>query len=75
MKKLQEAGSRFDAQIVVRVVTLTEERRLELHLRDAGGKTHVVSLPLTAAIELGSLICDTSDAAPYIFGGIRRPSG
>ena len=64
--------SRFDAQIVVRVVTLTEERRLEVHLSDARGGTHVVSLPLAAAIELGSLICDTSDAAPYLVGGIRR---
>ena len=66
--------SRFDAQFVVRVVTLTEERRLELHLRDAQGRAHVVSLPLGSAIELASLICDTSDAAPYLVGGIRRPS-
>ena len=65
--------SRFDAQIVVRVVTLTQERRLELHFSDAQGGTHVVSLPLPAAIELGALICDTSDAAPYLVGGIRRP--
>ena len=65
--------SRFDAQILLRVATLTEERRFELHLSDEGGRTHVVSLPLAVAIELGSLICDASEAAPYLFGGIRRP--
>ena len=65
--------SRFDAQIILRVATLTEERRFELHLSDEGGRTHVVSLPLAVALELGSLICDASEAAPYLFGGIRRP--
>ena len=64
--------SRFDSETVVRIVTLTEERRLELHFSDALGRTHVVSLPLAAAIELGCLICDTSHAAPYLVGGIRR---
>ena len=66
--------SRFDAQMVMQVATLTEERRLELHLSDASGSTHVVSLPLAVAIELGCLLCDASDAAPYLVGGIRRPS-
>lgn len=66
------ANSRFDANKVVRVTTLTEECRLEMHLSDARGRTQVVSLPLAAAIELGCLICDTSDAAPYLVGGIRR---
>lgn len=66
--------SRFDAELVVQVVTLTEKRRLELHLSDASGSTHVVSLPLAVAIELGRLLCDASDAAPYLVGGIRRPS-
>ena len=64
--------SRFDAETVVRASTLTEQGRFEIHLKDSGGKTHVVSLPLSVAVELGFLICDVSEAAPYLVGGHRR---
>lgn len=64
--------SRFDARDVVRVATLSENGRLEIEFSGPGGK-HIVSVPLAAAIELGCLICDLSDHAPYLVGGARRP--
>lgn len=63
--------SRFDAETVVRVATLTEQGRLEIQLRDSAGKMYVVSLPLPVAVDLGHLICDVSKAAPYLVGGHR----
>jgi hypothetical protein len=64
--------SRFDANKVVRLATLTGQRRFEMQFSDSHGKTHVVSLPLPDAVELACLICDASDSAPYLVGGIRR---
>lgn len=64
--------SRFDARDVVRVVTVTEPGTLEVELSGPAGK-HIVSLPIAAAIELGRLICDLSDHAPYLVGGAHRP--
>ena len=68
----RDTHSRFQAEKVDRVVSLTGQRRFEIQLSDGRGKTHVVSLPLPAAVELGCLICDGSDAAPYLVGGIQR---
>lgn len=67
--------SRFDANKVVRLATVTGKRRFEMQFSDSEGKTHVVSLPLPAAVALGCLICDVSDTAPYLMGGIRRLVG
>lgn len=67
-------GSRFDADKVLRLVTLTERGRFEMQFSDAEGRTHVLSLPLPAAVQLGCLICDVSETAPYLVGGIQRPA-
>jgi hypothetical protein len=64
--------SRFDAEAVVRAATIAEQGRFEIQLRDSAGKTHVVSLPLAVAVDLGYLICDVSEGAPYLVGGHRR---
>jgi hypothetical protein len=62
----------FDAETVVRTATITETGRFEIELRDAQGTSCVVSLPLAAAVDLGCLISDLSEAAPYLIGGFRR---
>ena len=67
-------NSRFDAETVVRAATVTAGGRFEIELRDSRGKIHVVSLPLSSAVELGCLICDVSQAAPYLIGGMRQSS-
>lgn len=67
-----EKESRFTAERLVRLVVLTRERRCELEFGDSQGNTYVVSLPLPAAVDLGSLICDASDRAPYLVGDIPR---
>ena len=69
---LRSAHSRFEADRFERLVSLTAKQRIEIELSDARGKTHVVSLPLPAAVELGYLICDASEAAPYLVGGVWR---
>lgn len=66
------ADTRFDADKVVCLASVTENARFEIQLTNAKGKTHVVSLPLPDAVELGCLICDASEAAPYLVGGIQR---
>ena len=63
--------SRFDAETVVRLATVNEQRRLEMQFTDAEGKNHVVSLPFTEAVELGCFICEVSEQAPFVFGGAR----
>jgi hypothetical protein len=70
------ADSRFDAETVVRVATITALGRFEIELKDSAGKRHVISLPLSNAVDLGCLIHDLSQAAPYMVGGIRaaRPA-
>jgi hypothetical protein len=67
-------GSRFDADKVVRLVTMAEQDRCDMHFSDSEGRTHVLSLPLRAAVQLGCLICDVSETAPYLVGGIRLRS-
>jgi hypothetical protein len=66
------ANGRFDAEAVVRVASVTEGGRFEIELRDSRGETRVISLPISAAVDLGCLICDVSEGAPYLVGGIRR---
>ena len=63
--------SRFDAETVVRTATITARGRFEIELRDSGGKSHVISLPLSTAVDLGCLIYDLSQGAPYLVGGIH----
>ena len=70
--RLRAANSRFEAVQVDSLIALTGKHRFEIQLSDARGNTHVVSLPLLAAVELGCLICDASEAAPYLVGGIQR---
>ena len=62
---------RFDAQSVGRLVTRNEGRRFEMQLRDAAGKQLWVSLPVAVAVELGCMLCDVSEQAPYLLGGAR----
>ena len=69
---MRAADSRFEAEKVDSLVSLAGKQRFEIQLSDARGKTYVVSLPLPAAVELGCLICDASEAAPYLVGGIQR---
>lgn len=64
-------ASRFDAETVVRTATVTERGRFEIELKDAQGRIQVVSLPLSAAVDLGFLICEISENAPYLIGGFR----
>lgn len=66
----EQAKSQFDAESVVRVVTVNPEGRVELELSDAEGSKHVVSLPLGAAIALARLLCDFSDT-PFLRGRPR----
>ncbi len=68
---VSRVGSRFDAETLVRAATLAEQGRFEIQLKDSRGKTHVVSLPLAVAVDLGYLICDVAQAAPYLVGGHR----
>jgi len=65
------ATSRFDAQKMDRLATVNDDRRLEMELRDAAGKKILVSLPLPLAVELGCMICDMSEHAPYLVGGVQ----
>jgi hypothetical protein len=65
-------ASRFDAETVVRTATVPERGRFEIELRDARGNIHVVSLPLSTAVDLGGLIHDLSEGAPYLLGGAHR---
>jgi hypothetical protein len=70
------ADSRFDAETVVRVATITALGRFDIELKDSAGKRHIISLPLSTAVDLGCLIHDLSQGAPYMVGGIRaaRPA-
>jgi hypothetical protein len=65
------ADSRFDAETVLRVATITALGRFEIELKDSGGKRQVISLPLSAAVDLGCLIHDLSQGAPYLVEAIR----
>ena len=63
---------RFDAQTVGRLTTINQDRRFEMQFCDAEGRTIVVSLPVGKAVELGCMICDASESAPYLVGGVQR---
>lgn len=62
--------SRFDAEKIDRLATHNEAGRFEIEFSDMDGKKHVVSLPLRAAVALGCLICDVSERAPFLLGGV-----
>ena len=62
---------RFNAQTVSSLVTRNEGRRFEMQFRDAEGRDIVVSLPIRTAVELGCMICEVSQHAPYLVGGTR----
>jgi hypothetical protein len=66
--------SRFEAAAVTRLVTVVEQRCFKLHLVDAEGNAHVLTLPLAQAVELGCMICDAAASAPFLVGNhsIRR---
>lgn len=68
----EAAPTRFEARKVVRVTTLTEHGRVEIEFSGPGEAKQVVSLPAAVAVELGCLICELSDLAPYLVGGARR---
>jgi hypothetical protein len=42
--------------------------RVDIELRDASGKTYVVSLPAATAIELGLLIRGVAERTPFLAG-------
>ena len=56
----------------MRTASVTESGRFEIELQDSQGKICVVSLPLSTAVDLGCLISDLSEGAPYLIGGFRR---
>lgn len=62
---------RFDAQAVGKLMTECEGRRFEIELHDGDGRTMFVSLPVASAVELGCMICDVAEHAPYLVGGVR----
>lgn len=67
------SDSRFDAQTVGRLATVNEGRRFEMQFCDSDDKKIVVSLPLPLAVKMGCMICDVSEHAPYLVGGVRAP--
>jgi hypothetical protein len=67
------SDSRFDAQTVDGLTTVNQGSRFEMQFCDSEGKKIVVSLPLPVAVELGCIICDVSEHAPYLVGGVRIP--
>lgn len=42
--------------------------RLDIELRDARGRTYVVSLPTATAVELGLLIRGVAERTPFLAG-------
>jgi hypothetical protein len=65
------SSQRFDAQTFNRLITVNEGRRFEMQFCDTDGRKIVVSLPVDKAVELGCRICDVSEHAPYLVGGVR----
>jgi hypothetical protein len=63
--------SRFDALYVNRLAMVNESRRFEMQFADSDGRKVLVSLPVQVAVELGCRICDLSERAPYLVGGVR----
>lgn len=61
-------NSRFDAELLAECKTLPNKRRIELRFADSAGRMFVLSLPLSVAIALGTLIYDVSTNAPFVMG-------
>jgi hypothetical protein len=61
-------NSRFDAELLAECKTLPKKRRIELRFADSAGRMFVLSLPLSVAIALGTLIYDVSTNAPFVMG-------
>jgi hypothetical protein len=69
------SDSHFEAQSFGQLITANEDvRRFRMEFVDAGGRKLVVSLPVAAAVEMACLICDISEHAPYLVGGVRPPA-
>lgn len=68
-----DMNSRFDAELLSECKTLPDKRRIELRFADSAGRMFVLSLPLSVAIALGTLIYDVSTNAPFVMG--REPGG
>jgi hypothetical protein len=64
----ERSVSRFDAEAVPRLATVNATQRLEMQFSDAQSRQHVVSLPLGAAVALARLICDLTEATPFLKG-------
>jgi hypothetical protein len=62
---------RFDAQSVNRLAMVNEDRRFEMQFVDSAGTKILISLPVEVAVDLGCRICDISEHAPYLVGGVR----
>ena len=58
--------SRFDAETVAKVVTVNQERRLEMKFAGPGGESLVVSVPLQEAVAVAHLICDSYEQTPFL---------
>ena len=58
--------SRFDADKVERLASINQTGRLEIQFTDRHGHRHTVSLPSSAAVALGRLICDISENLPFL---------
>ena len=67
---------RFEAQSVGRLLTVNSGKRFQMEFKDAEGKPFVVTMPVRIAVELGCMICEVSQHAPYLLGGVRltRPA-
>lgn len=65
------SSQRFEAQTFARLITVNETRRFEMQFCDSEGQSIVVSLPVDKAVELGCRICDISERAPYLIGGVQ----
>ena len=60
--------SRFDAEKIERLAAINRTGRFEMQFTDRNGEQHVVSLPVSAAVALGRLICDVSEKTPFLPG-------
>jgi len=66
-----DANARFEASEVANLKTVNAGQRFEMQFSDSEGRIVVVSLPVAAAVELGCMICNVSEHAPYLVGGVR----
>jgi len=61
--------SRFDAEHVQRLAAICDTRRVEMQFTDSDEREHIVTLPVEVAVALGRLICDLSEATPFLHNG------